>query len=213
MKAKPGENSMTRMMTIPFAAAIFSILFALMNVFAQDSARGHFEAAIADACEGNYSLAAAEFDSTLKIDPYFASARINLRVLGDYETGNISREALNLYFMGIASGNRMDMDGKIRQLTEAIQQDSLFAYAYNERGVAYSQMEKYPPAVADYEKVVRLIPDFIEVYYNLGLAYERMEKLPEAIAAYRKFAKLAPAYYPDHVQYVKKMIEELEQQQ
>ena len=118
-------------------------------------------------------------------------------------------EAVRHYFKAIDLGNRMDFDGKIVELTEALKLDTSFAYAYNERGIAYSNSGQNRKAIPDYDKVIELLPDFFEVYYNKGLSCELLDRFPEAVAAYRKFVEIAPKRYREHIEYVKQRIAEL----
>ena len=76
------------------------------------------------------------------------------------------------------------------------------AEAHYELGVMYHErvFESLDQAIAEYEKAVKLRPDYAEAYYNLGLSYHTKAKLgtddaalyKKALNAYRTYLKYSP---------------------
>lgn len=65
---------------------------------------------------------------------------------------------------------------------------------YNERGAAYSYLERYDDAIADYSRALRLDPKFVRAYRNRGSAFFHQGKLAEAVADSSKAIELDPDY-------------------
>ena len=62
-------------------------------------------------------------------------------------------------------------DKAIADLDKAIELDSNYALAYNNRGVAYGDMGEYNRAIADFDKAIELDSDYAVAYYNRGSMY------------------------------------------
>ena len=63
--------------------------------------------------------------------------------------------------------------------------------AYNNRGLAYSELEKYPEAIADFTKAIKLDPKDADAYYNRGIAYKALGKTKKAETDFAKFNLLS----------------------
>ena len=66
-------------------------------------------------------------------------------------------------------------------------------FIYNDRGIAYSQLEQYQQAIADFNKAIEINPGLEQPYYNRvivyqdrGLAYLVLGQYQEAIADFNK---------------------------
>jgi tetratricopeptide (TPR) repeat protein len=70
-----------------------------------------------------------------------------------------------------------------------IEQDDL-ALAYYNRGLAYNQKGDPDRAIADFNKVIELNPNFAPAYGARGSAYETKGDPDRAIADYRKATEL-----------------------
>ena len=68
---------------------------------------------------------------------------------------------------------------------------------YNERGISYFNLKRYPDAIKEFTKAIKLIENEPDFYFNRGLAYYSMKMLDQAIKDYRKSIELDP----DHSDY------------
>jgi tetratricopeptide (TPR) repeat protein len=86
-------------------------------------------------------------------------------------------EAIGLFSSGIKSGT--------------IQRESL-ASALNNRGVAYRRKGFFAQAIRDYNRAIRLNPEFATAYSNLGLAYAKQSRYDLAIATFNQAIRIDP---------------------
>ncbi len=135
---------------------------------------------------GKEKDAVITFNKVLELDPANAKACIKkgeaFTALGDYKM------ALTSYEQGAKID---DNNEKIRyamgdvyflseQYNEAIEQFSKkpdYAYAYNDRGSSYRQLEEYTKAVADYNKAAQLEPKMAFIYNNIGAIKKKQKRL------------------------------------
>jgi tetratricopeptide (TPR) repeat protein len=73
------------------------------------------------------------------------------------------------------------------------------ASAYNNRGLAYDNLDKDDLAIADYDKAVELNPEYGDAFKNLAKTYGRRGYYKQAILFYDRVIRLNPkdadAYY------------------
>lgn len=131
-------------------------------------------------------------------DPNHKEAHYNL-ACAYRETGNLEAST-----NAATETLRLDPNYQpIRDLVELIKQTH-----YN-RGIAYLNDERYSDAIAAFQNVIALDPDFIAAHFNLGVAYLKMETYPPAVEALRKtvilehthkaaYHALALAYFGQH---------------
>ena len=87
-----------------------------------------------------------------------------------------------------------DPERKIALYTEAIELDSEFAFAYNNRGGAYSKKGDHDRAIADYDRAIELDPNDVVAYINRGTAYGDKDEYDRAIINYDRGIELDPNY-------------------
>ena len=63
--------------------------------------------------------------------------------------------------------------------------------AYHSRGVAYFDKGDFDRAIADYDKAIKLEPDFAEAYFSRGIAYSPKGEKEKAIADFKKVIELS----------------------
>ncbi|MBI5969614.1 MAG: DUF167 domain-containing protein [Deltaproteobacteria bacterium] len=80
----------------------------------------------------------------------------------------------------------------IEAYTKAIEFNSEFAYAYNNRGLALSEKGRFEDALKDFSKAIALKGDFAFAYNNRGLAYADTAQYALAIEDYNKAITLHP---------------------
>ena len=106
-------------------------------------------------------------------------------------------------------GNELFDQGKILPAIEyfknAVREDSSFAEAHSNMGIAYFEMKDYRNAQEAFKKAVMIKPDFVEALLNLGSAYlfdeqpvhglevqTKKPRLMDAAMAYEQVAELKP---------------------
>ena len=65
---------------------------------------------------------------------------------------------------------------------------------YFNRAVDKQNKGDYQEAIADYDRAIKLKPEYADVYYNRGNAYKNIEEYSKAIADYDRAIKLKPEY-------------------
>lgn len=63
-----------------------------------------------------------------------------------------------------------------------------------EEGLRFAQNDQLDQAIAQFNKVTKLNPDYLEAYYNRALVYETQGKTREAIAECDRLIKKNPGY-------------------
>lgn len=81
-------------------------------------------------------------------------------------TSKTDVDKLNFLTQGNTAYNNGDMPEAIRFYTEALQKDSAFADAWNNRGLAQMQMKLYDEAIYSFRQAVTAKPDYGEAMLN-----------------------------------------------
>ena len=123
--------------------------------------------------KGDYDLAIAEYNETIRLNPDNAVAHNN---------------------RGLAYDNKGDYDRAIAEYSEAIRLKPDLALAYNNRGAAYSNKSNFDRAIADSTEAIRLKPDLALAYYNRGVAYLKKSDYDRAIADLTEAIRLKPDF-------------------
>lgn len=66
------------------------------------------------------------------------------------------------------------------------------AEAYYNFGISLHKKQRLDEAIACYQKVLQLNPNFSMAYYNLGIAYQEKQQLDKAITYYQKALRIDP---------------------
>lgn len=110
-------------------------------------------------------------------------------------TGKDSRSALAFYNMGnIMKNVTGNYDAAINNYTKAIQLQSKYPEAYNNRGNAYFKKRQYNLAINDYNISIEQAPDYKDAYYDRGNAYNNQGLYEKAIVDFTKTIELDPKY-------------------
>ena len=64
----------------------------------------------------------------------------------------------------------------IRFYNEALELDTTFSEAYNNRGIAYFELGQFERAVEDYTKAIATQPEYTDAYYNRANAFYEMKE-------------------------------------
>lgn len=161
-------------------------------------AAGYFDRATAWYDKGEYNLAIADFDESIRQQPNVAGSYYS-RGLAWYDKGNYDRaiadcgEAIRLQpdhadaynNRGLAWGGKGDYDRAIADYDEAIRLQPDHANAYNNRGNAWKNNSgDCDRAIADYSEAIRLRPYFVSAHFNRGLAWAAKGEYDRAIDDY-----------------------------
>ncbi len=87
-----------------------------------------------------------------------------------------------------------DENLKIEYFTKAIELDSQYAAAYNNRGNAYQALGQNDKALDDFNKAIELNTEFEPAYINRGNIYQQMGKNEEAIQDFSRAIVLETKY-------------------
>jgi len=128
--------------------------------------------------KGEYKIAQNDFSESLKINPHFISAKLNLGIV--YQNLGKSEEALKCF-------------KEIAKINNAL------PAAYNNMGFILYTQNKYSEAIKELNKALELKKDYAEAYLNLGMVYLNLRKYQEAIKFFDQALiydkKLTSIYY------------------
>ncbi len=96
--------------------------------------------------------------------------------------------------LGNAAYESGEYERAIQDLDEAIRLDPQYAFAYNNRGIAYRLLGQYNRAIQDYDEAIRLDPQYADAYYNRGVAYYNLGQYERAIQDWDEAIRLDPQY-------------------
>ncbi|WP_288695305.1 tetratricopeptide repeat protein [uncultured Brachyspira sp.] len=82
----------------------------------------------------------------------------------------------------------------MKDYDKAIELDSDYSDAYNNRGIVKNILGKYEEAIKDYDKAIELNPNNGAFYNNRGVSKENLEEYNEALKDYKKALELDPNY-------------------
>lgn len=102
---------------------------------------------------------------------------------------------------------RGQYDLAIDDCNKVIELDPNRPRAYENRAIAYFEMQQYDLAIADCNKCMELVPNTDWVYYFRGLIYKEQGKKAEAIADFQKCLTLTAN--PQLIEAANQQIEEL----
>jgi Tfp pilus assembly protein PilF len=139
---------------------------------AQDArARGDLQQAIQ-----YYREAKAYFQKVVEQDPTYAQAYFNL--------------ALTQALLGECGEAIQNFQRALDQQFQPA--DRLLVTYHAARARCFEQLGRWAESAAEYEALIRLMPDNGTFYLNVGQAYVRSEQYDKALEAYRKFLQLEP---------------------
>jgi tetratricopeptide (TPR) repeat protein len=90
------------------------------------------------------------------------------------------------YYAGIKFGVTLIILGILLAFRLALPAISI---GYNNNGLANYQAGHFASALSDYQRALKLNPDYAEAHYNLGLLYEDLQDLDQAKIAYQLAAR------------------------
>ena len=121
---------------------------------------------------------------------------LNELVASSNKLGNYSMSknpvAIELYGKGDKEVKKQNYKKAIEYYEQALQIDSLFAFAWDNLGLCYRKIGNYPKALESYQKSLKLDPKGSMPLHNIPIVYSYMGQYESAIAAYEKILKIDP---------------------
>lgn len=142
-----------------------------------------------------------------------ASSEKTQRLLGDHQRHNEDlaarerrEEARRLNNAGVLSYHQGAFDTSIEQFRKAVEMDPTLAEAWNNLGLAQTELHHDDAALDSFRKALEIDPSVGQIYNNLGYLYHRRGELGEAVEMYERatqrssdtsaaFSNLANALY------------------
>ncbi len=100
--------------------------------------------------------------------------------------------------LGIALGDKGQLDAAIACYKKAIELDPRLAMAHSNLGVALKDKGQLDAAIACWKKAIELDPKFANAHYNLGNELNDKGQLDAAIACWKKAIELDPKFANAH---------------
>jgi Flp pilus assembly protein TadD len=82
---------------------------------------------------------------------------------------------------------------------KAIAANPKLAEAYNNRGLAFYNLELHQQAINDFSQAIRMNPQYAEAFNNRGNAYYALDQYEKAEADFNKSLQLKPKYSKAHL--------------
>jgi len=103
-----------------------------------------------------------------------------------------SQRAIHLVKYGNHHMHHHNYDCAIAKFSQAIDEDPEFAEAYNQRAIAYHQMERWTQSIADCKATLARMPQHFSAMAAMGHCHAHLEQWPKVRHCYR----LALAIHP-----------------
>ena len=86
----------------------------------------------------------------------------------------IPLEAITLYRRSVELSGRGNYESALKYLSNAVMLAPQFATAICEMGYCYEKLERYPEAVSNFDKVLKINPSYVEAEINKKRVLEKM---------------------------------------
>jgi adenylate cyclase len=128
-----------------------------------------------------YQLARRMFAKAVELDPAFARAYAGI---ADCDS-----------FLFLHYHENVAVDSILAMSAQALALDDKLAEAHASRGLALSLVQRYPEAMAEFERAIELDPNSFEAHYFYGRACFAQDRPAEAAAQFERAAALKPDDY------------------
>jgi tetratricopeptide (TPR) repeat protein len=144
---------------------------------------------------GRSALMRYEFQIPAKAKgPLSITARVNYRHLRQSYLNNVFGADHPLYPVIELVSRTRELNIGMNERTPAAANDNEDWMRWNNSGIGFFDQQQYSDAVASFEKVVQLRPDYEDGYVNVGLTYIEWEKYSQARQPLEKALELHPNY-------------------
>ncbi|MDP3940427.1 MAG: tetratricopeptide repeat protein [Deltaproteobacteria bacterium] len=162
---------------------------------------------------GRHEDALGSFEQALRLDAGFVKASLNrAELLVDYlgrskEGEEVSRhllkrpldlyDAADAYFvLAKAALGAGDLRAAVSMTDKALGLSPARAEFTSLRGGILFEQGNYRKALAEFDKVVKQLPDDADIHYRRGLVLEKLGRDADAGAAFARAAEMDPEHYP-----------------
>jgi len=111
-------------------------------------------------------------------------------ILGTLFQAEPSKQADDLVLRALKDLNRGHYEKTFDAIAKAIEIDPNCFRAYNVRGIAYSEIKKYPEALCDYRMAMQLNPRDSRPYFNRAVIYKKLGDHQQTIKEMKEAARL-----------------------
>ena len=113
----------------------------------------------------------------------------------DFQFLAVAKDNAEFYLKrGRDRGIQGNIEGAIKDFTQAINLNPHHSVGYFVRGLAYYNQRNLEAAIEDYNQAITLNPNYAYAYYNRGNAYQKQGNLEGAIEDYNQAITLNPNY-------------------
>lgn len=139
--------------------------------------------------EGRFNNAIESFEEALKINPHYTEATLNLAVL--YNDLGEYKKAKDLYSRIQKRKSSSDMDPILR---------GKIANMHAQLGDTYREVGKYPEAIEEYKKALKLCPTFVDIKTKLGISYRENNQKELSVKELSNAIERDPAFKNAYLQ-------------
>jgi tetratricopeptide (TPR) repeat protein len=100
----------------------------------------------------------------------------------------------NWFEIGVGQLKAREFESAIQAFSRVVETLTDDFEAYNNRGVAYSQLNQFDLAIADFNRALTLKPDYAAARLNRGISHRRKGRVAAAIEDYRTLIQVSPDY-------------------
>ena len=111
------------------------------------------------------------------------------------ENKDWNAEAMSLW----KDGQYTDPNKAKEYWDRAIAANPKVAESYNNRGLAFYNLERHQQAINDFSQAIRMKPEYAEAFNNRGNAYYALDQYEKAEADFNKSLELKPQYSKAHL--------------
>lgn len=134
-----------------------------------NKARGYNNRGIMYNESKKYDLALSDFNKAIALQPTYATA----------------------FYNECTAKQKQNTKAAFEDFDQAVKLDSTHVEAYNSRGLLHQAAQRFPQALADYNKAIRLT-NYFKGYFNRGILFSMLNRLNEAILDFDKAIALNP---------------------
>lgn len=121
------------------------------------------------------------------------------------ERGTARNLRMELYYRGTIELSNGDAQGALAHFRSAMQHMPTASGIDSHEDClanAYLELSMVPEAIAEYQRILKLNPNYPLAYFHLGQAFQKQHRWPEAVAAFHHFLEANPTADQDSPQVI-----------